>query len=72
MLHTLRMLLALLTVAVMVLALALTTTVAAVPTPVQLAPNVSAPADGVPSPKAKDANPELLQVRRGCWLVCWR
>lgn len=71
-LHTPRILMALLTVAVMVLALALTTNVAAAPTPVQPAPAVSVPADGGPSPKAEDANPELLQVRRGCWLVCWR
>lgn len=71
MLHTLRMLLALLTVAVLVLALALTTTVAAAPIPVGPAPTVSGPADGDTPPKADDQASEL-QVRRGCWLVCWR
>jgi hypothetical protein len=46
-LYTLRMLLALLTVAVLVLALALTTTVVAAPISFQPAPTIGGPAEAV-------------------------
>lgn len=66
------MLVALLTVAVLVLALALTTTVVAAPMSFQPAPTIVVPAEADGGTSKEAGATSELQVRRGCWLVCWR